>query len=165
VEKNNIMQQTQLENLLEKTRSHYPSGTEILGKSPYRSIKSSDTLKPKRYLQFEYLISSNFYRQHCNPPIWTNYHYHDFQVTLHLTSLCYSTDLYGVDMIEVEKILQDVCDRIPKIINELPECPEGTTEQLCIYFASVVQFPDPNIKIKAVSVSESPERVTKLSLG
>ena len=116
-------------------------------------------------LVFEYFISGNFYRQHSNPPLWTDYHYHDFQVTLQLKSVCNQKDLYGVDMIEAQKILDAVCQRLPNKINELPECANGTTEQLCLYFASQIKFNDPQVCLESVSVSETPERVTKLNLS
>ncbi len=127
--------------------------------------QATETRNHWKSLIFEYLISAQFYRQHSNPPLWTDYHYHNFQVTLTLTSPCNKADLYGVDMIEAQKILEAVCEQIPSKVNELPECINGTTEQLCLYFASQVRFKDPQVQIKSVSVSETPERVTKISFA
>lgn len=65
-------------------------------------------------------------------------------------------------MVEAENILISYCDRIPEKINDLKECPNGTTEQLCHYFLSQVKFVDKRIKILSVSVSETNNRVTTL---
>ncbi len=109
-------------------------------------------------------MSVDFTREHCNPPIWTDYHSHDFRLVVELSSLCFEGDLYGVDMIEVEELIKQIISKIPTKINELKECPNGTTEQLCKYFANKIKFSDRCIKIKSISVSETPNRVTKLCL-
>lgn len=65
-------------------------------------------------------------------------------------------------MVEVEKRLQAWAGRLPALVNECVECPLGTTEQLCLYFA---QMPlEAHIKIISVSVSETSNRVTQLCL-
>lgn len=101
-------------------------------------------------------------RYHCNPPIWEEYHPHDFIVTIKLESRCNYGDLYGVDMVEAEKQLNQIINTIPAQINDLESCPNGTTEQLCVFFADNLTFCDPNIKLKEVIVGETPERLTCL---
>lgn len=68
--------------------------------------------------------------------------------------------MYGVDMIEAEKILNKWVENIPEIVNDLPMCPGGTTEEMCLYFAKLQMVN--HIPIISVSVSETPERVTIL---
>ena len=71
----------------------------------FRAARANNRWKS---LVFEYSISTKFYRQHSNPPLWRDYHYHDFQVTLQLKSVCNQQDLYGVNMIEAQQILDSV---------------------------------------------------------
>ena len=111
---------------------------------------------------YHYQIKAKFKRLHCNPPIWHDYHCHDFEVTLVVKSPCYAGDIYGVDMIEAEQTLQQLINGIPEKINDLRDCSLGTTEQLCNYFLKKIQFCDRSIKIVSISVSETPNRVTKL---
>lgn len=107
---------------------------------------------------FEYKISATFDRLHCNPPQWTNLHHHSFRVTLHLEAER-TTGIYGLDMCEAERLLQEWGDRLPESINDV--IPSGTTEDLCLYFA---QCPIPEgARLRKVAVSETPERVCVLS--
>lgn len=63
-------------------------------------------------------------------------------------------------MIEAEKLLNQWANAIPEVVNELPTCPGGTTEEMCLYFAQIPMAD--HIQITSVSVSETPERVTIL---
>ena len=150
---------------VKQARSHYPANARINQPAPYRQVKPANTQFPKAapVILFEYEISADFTRLHYNPPLWLDLHPHDFKVTLHLESPCYATDLYGVDMVEAENLLKLAIADLPPGINDSPDCPDGTTEQLCLYFAKI-QFPDPEIRIKAVKVYECPERATILRL-
>lgn len=113
---------------------------------------------------FEYQIGAKFKRKHSNPPIWTDVHEHEFEVVFYLRALKLPTDLYGIDMVEVEQLVQCAIADIPELINDLSHCSNGTTEQLCQYFAELNLF-DPQIEVIAVSVSECPERITLLRLN
>jgi hypothetical protein len=65
-------------------------------------------------------------------------------------------------MFEAEKALSIFCSHIPEKINEMPECPNGTTEQLCHYFLSTIKFVDERVKLLSVSVCENNNRETTL---
>lgn len=150
---------------VKQARSHYPANARITEPAPYRRVKPTNTqfAKPGPVRIFEYEISAGFTRLHYNPPLWLDLHPHDFKVTLHLEAPCYPTDLYGLDMVEAENLLKLAIADLPPAINDSPDCPDGTTEQLCEYFAKI-QFPDPEIRIKTVKVHECPERATILRL-
>jgi hypothetical protein len=113
---------------------------------------------------FDYQISAKFKRKHSNPPIWTDLHEHEFEVVFYLRALKLPTDLYAIDMIEAEQSVQCAIEDIPELINNLSDCSNGTTEQLCQHFAELDLF-DPQIEVVAVSVSECPERITLLRLN
>lgn len=147
---------------VERTRSHYPDHLRTAQAPPYLSALSATAQTAKHPVTFDYLIAASFNRQHYNPPFWLDEHPHDFQVQLHLQAICRPEDLYGLDMVETQKGLQAWCDRLPERINDSPQCPLGTTEQLCLYFAQIPLHE--HIKIVSVSVSETPERITKLCL-
>lgn len=107
---------------------------------------------------FNYQISAIFRRKHFNPP-HQDQHHHDFRVTLHLQAERHSGQTYGLDMCELEELLKSACDRIPELVNQL--IPDGTTEQMCIWFVSNIDLPE-GIKLSQVDVSETEERVTSL---
>ncbi|HEY9748537.1 MAG TPA: hypothetical protein V6C63_07655 [Allocoleopsis sp.] len=109
--------------------------------------------------KFDYEISAVFQRLHCNPPKSLDLHPHAFEVTLHLKAIRDPGQLYGLDMCYVQKQLQEWCDRIPPTVNDL--IPSGTTEDLCLYFTQIPL--EKSIQLTAVSVSETPERVTRLN--
>lgn len=150
---------------VEQARSHYLDNAHITEAAPYRKVKPANTQfsTSAPVIYFEYEISAGFTRLHCNPPLWTDLHPHDFKVTLHLEAPRYATDLYGMDMVEAENLLKLAIADLPPAINDSPDCPDGTTEQLCLYFAKM-QFPDPEVRLKSVKVSECPERATILRL-
>lgn len=83
---------------------------------------------------------------------------------IELKARCNYGDLYGVDMVEAEKQLKQIIATIPTQINDLESCPNGTTEQLCVFFADNLVFSDRNIKLKKVTVGETPERLTCLNV-
>ncbi len=127
----------------------------------YRNaIESSDSQVSKPPLVFQYLISAVFRRKHYNPPIWQDAHYHNFTVSLELEAECRERDLYGLDMVETEKLLQQYVNELPETLNDCSKCLNGTTEQLCLYFAGIEL--DNHIQLKSVAVAECPERVTVL---
>lgn len=143
-------------------RSHYPPELREKATSPYRNIISKDDQVYQEALIFTYQIKTTLHRQHFNPPIWTDAHFHDFEITLELEAVRYPEDLYGLDMVEMENLLQLWAKQLPPIINNHPLCPHGTTEEMCLYFSRIpVDHP---IKIIQVSVSETPNRVTTLRL-
>lgn len=80
-----------------------------------------------------------------------------------MRAVCRSTDLYGLDMVEVQRILVHFAESLPEVINDSPHIPLGTTEQLCLYFLGLKTLLDPHISIVSVSVSEETGRVTTLS--
>lgn len=102
-------------------------------------------------------------RQHCNPPIWTDYHFHSFEISLELSATCQPGDLYGLDIVEMESKLHLWGEQLPEKINEHPACPHGTTEEMCLYFAEIPL--EPHVKLLGVSVSETPNRATTLRLS
>ena len=116
----------------------------------------------KQSLIFDYQIRAVLRRQHHNPPIWIENHWHDFQVTLHLRAQRNPSDMYGLDMVEMEQRLQEWGGRLPIIVNDCPLCPGGTTEELCCYFASIPL--ESHVTLIGVSVAENPERLTYLSI-
>lgn len=91
-------------------------------------------------------------------------HSHDFRVVLHLRAARAGRDLFGLDMVEIEKLLKSTIDRLPEVVNDLEGYPNGTTEQLCEYFAHSIELRDREVELVAISVSETPGRVTKLFL-
>ncbi|MBD1995194.1 hypothetical protein H6G00_00940 [Leptolyngbya sp. FACHB-541] len=101
-------------------------------------------------------------RKHCNPPIWTDTHFHNFQITLHLQAVRGVSAMYGIDMIEVEMLLKAWAEALPEVVNEHPLCIGGTTEDLCLYFARIEL--DPHIQLLRVDVAETPERITSLPI-
>jgi 6-pyruvoyl-tetrahydropterin synthase len=104
---------------------------------------------------FDYQISATFRRKHFNLP-HADHHYHDFRVTLHLQAERHKGEMYGLDMCEVERLLQATCDRIPDVVNDLIS--SGTTEEMCLWFG-FISLPS-NVKLIQVDVAETPERVT-----
>lgn len=123
--------------------------------SPHASIYPAATL-------YDYRISAAFTREHSNPPLCHQRHSHDFTVTLHLQAVRPVNGLYGLDMIALETALQDWATALPPSINDHPDCPHGTTEELCLYFSKMpLEAP---IRLLTVAVGETPERVTILVL-
>lgn len=143
-------------------RSHYPLNLRQTAIPAYRNILSASPSPQSQPITFLYTIKTTLHRQHFNPPIWHDPHFHHFEITLELQATCYPGDLYGLDMVEVENQLQNWAEMLPHIINEHPLCPHGTTEEMCIYFAQIPL--DSHIHILQVSVSETPNRVTTLPL-
>lgn len=123
--------------------------------SPQASIYSTTTI-------YDYRISAAFTREHSNPPLCHQRHSHDFTVTLHLQAVRPVNGLYGLDMIAFETALQHLAAALPSIINDHPDCPHGTTEELCHYFSRLPL--DAHIRLLTVAVGETPERVTILAL-
>ncbi|UFP95264.1 hypothetical protein ISF26_03155 [Gloeobacter morelensis MG652769] len=113
-------------------------------------------------IRYAYRIGARFRRRHANPPLWHDRHEHDFAVTLDLAAVRPSTGLYGLDMVALEQQLQQWVAALPEVLNDCPLCPHGTTEELCHYFATLAL--EPHVSLLAVSVAESPERVTILRL-
>jgi len=144
---------------MNNAQSHYPA--ELQGTTaPYQLTKLAPRRSPT---VFHYQISANLRRQHSNPPIWNDAHYHDFRVTLHLRAVRGVCSMYGVDMIEQENLLKFFCDALPDVVNDHPLCGGGTTEDLCQYFATM-QF-DPHIDLVQVDVAETGDRITSLRLN
>ena len=114
-------------------------------------------------LIFDYQIRATLRRKHHNPPIWMENHWHDFQITLHLRAQRNPSDMYGLDMVDMEQRLQEWGERLPIMVNDFPLCPGGTTEELCSYFASIPL--DSDVTLIGVSVAENSERLTYLSIS
>ena len=87
-------------------------------------------------------------------------HAHDFRIMLQLRAERRPSELYGLDMVNVEQQLKHYADQFPPLINDHPQTPKGTTEEMCEYFSHMPL--GPHIQLLAVSVSECPERVTRL---
>lgn len=147
---------------MKSARSHYPENLRQTSTPAYRNILPASTAEGSQPVTFLYMIKTSLNRQHYNPPIWHEPHFHLFEITLELEAVCYPEDLYGLDMVEVENQLKNWAELLPEIINEHPICSHGTTEQMCVYFAQIPL--DPHIKLRQVSVSETPNRVTTLPL-
>ncbi|MGF1491081.1 MAG: hypothetical protein ACFBSC_01230 [Microcoleaceae cyanobacterium] len=150
---------------------HIPSVSPCQMKSheakPYQSKSYRDILPAHEQRQqtpttFTYKISTGFRRQHCNPPLWFDLHFHDFVVTLVLKAICRPGDLYGIDMVDMENRLQAWSKQLPDVVNQHPDCPHGTTEELCSYFAQIPL--ESHVCLLSVSVSESTHRTTTLTL-
>ena len=148
---------------MKSARSHYPAHLRETLTSPYRNILSAPIQPDAQPITFAYTIKANVRRQHTNPPIWHHLHYHQFEICLDLEATCHPGDLYGLDMVEVENQLHLWAEELPDVINEHPQCPYGTTEEMCLYFAKIPL--DSAIQIIQVSVSETPNRVTSLKLN
>ncbi len=147
---------------MKSARSHYPVNFQQTSTPAYRNILPNQASAQSQPITFLYTIKTTLHRQHFNPPIWHNPHFHDFEITLELEAICYPGDLYGLDMVEVENQLKNWAEILPDLINDHPLCPHGTTEEMCVYFAQIPL--DSQIKILQVSVSETPNRVTTLPL-
>lgn len=144
---------------MNSAQSHYPA--ELQGQvAPYQTTNLAPRRSPTI---FHYQISAKLRRQHFNPPIWTDSHYHDFRVTLHLRAVRGVSAIYGVDMVEQENLLKFFCDALPDVVNDHPLCSGGTTENLCEYFATM-QF-DPHIELLQVDIAETRDRITSLQLS
>lgn len=137
-------------------RSHYPNGCDRSQPAWVGALAN----QPQEYLPllYHYQIEAQFERQHHNPPVWTEPHTHNFQVRLYISAIKVPSNLYGLDMVEVEQILRNHIEQLPSSINDHPECPHGTTEELCAYFASI-QLPT-TVALTGVAVAECPERWT-----
>jgi 6-pyruvoyl-tetrahydropterin synthase len=153
---------------VEDARSHYPSSYSSDSPVYRNALKTyaSESSSPQTFkhpLAFDYRIAYQLTRLHYNPPIWLDSHPHRFSVELTLRAVCRSNDLYGLDMVEVQRILTHFAESLPEVINDSPHIPLGTTEQLCLYFFGLKALLDPHITIVSVSVSEECGRVTSLS--
>ena len=111
---------------------------------------------------FDYSIQYTLTRSHSNPPVSLNIHPHDFCITLELRAERQPPDIYGLDMIRVERQLQTYANQLPDVVNDHPDIPAGTTEQLCEFFSRIPL--ESHIQLVSVSVAECPERVTRLKL-
>ncbi|MEL6853484.1 MAG: 6-carboxytetrahydropterin synthase [Cyanobacteria bacterium J06607_13] len=144
------------------SREHYPTEVDKLGSPVYRSVLQTQEMHDQP-ASFDYEISVDFSRTHCNPPVWHDVHPHDYRVTLVITSTRRPEDLYGLDMVEAERLLRAYVDELPECINDHPGTRDGTTEALCLYFAGR-PLSDPLARLVSVSVAETPERVTRYDL-
>ena len=99
--------------------------------------------------KFQYIISGTVKRSHLNIP-FTDFHYHQFGVRLHLE--VDRVGQYGIDMVLAEQ-------QLTQWLESLPDPIDGTTEDLCE--AAIAHF-QPILPIAKVEVSETPERVTIL---
>ena len=137
-------------------RSHYPQNCDRTNPAWVGVLADS----PQDHLPvlFYYQIEQSFSRKHHNPPVWTQPHYHQFRVRLSLAAVKVPSNLYGLDMVEVEQMLRNHIEQLPDSINRHPDCPHGTTEELCAYFANI-KLPEP-IALTEVAVAECPERWT-----
>lgn len=109
---------------------------------------------------FEYDIRYTLTRLHYNPPVALDAHPHHFLITLHLRAQRRSPNIYGLDMVQLEQQLKDYAEQLPSVVNDHPQVPTGTTEELCEYFA-IMPLSAP-IQLLSVSVAECPERLTRL---
>ncbi|MEM9216200.1 MAG: 6-carboxytetrahydropterin synthase [Cyanobacteria bacterium P01_F01_bin.150] len=114
---------------------------------------------------FDYDIRYTLTRQHYNPPVSPReeIHFHDFEITLELRAQRQPPSIYGLDMVNVANQLKAYADQIPLLVNDHPDIPTGTTEQMCEYFVHIPL--DSHIQLLSVSVSECPERVTRLRIN
>ncbi len=148
-------------------RSHYPENYS-LDTPVYRNalkthaIESSNAQTFKHPLVFDYRIGCQLLRRHYNPPVWLDSHPHRFSIEVTLRAVCHPCDLYGVDMVEAQRLLTHFAESLPEVINDSPYVPLGTTEQLCLYFFGLKTLLDRHIKIVEVSVSEETGRITSL---
>ncbi|AGY56563.1 hypothetical protein [Gloeobacter kilaueensis] len=131
--------------------------------APYLTVVAPDRQVYPGTIRYEYRIAAGFRRRHANPPLWHDRHEHEFTVTLELAAFRPPTGLYGLDMVALEEQLKRWTAAIPPVLNDCPLCPHGTTEELCHYFASLPL--ESHVQLLAVSVAESPERVTILRLA
>ncbi|MDY7020472.1 MAG: hypothetical protein SWJ54_03795 [Cyanobacteriota bacterium] len=144
------------------SRWHYPTHLKHSTTVPYQGIIPLERQIHHQSITFDYTIKTTLSRQHCNPPIWTDFHFHTFEIILELAATCQPGDLYGLDMVEMENKLYLWAEKLPEKINEHPLCPHGTTEEMCLYFAQIKL--EPHVKLLRVSVSETANRVTTLKL-
>lgn len=107
-----------------------------------------------------YQVSCKFIRLHANPPLWNDFHPHEFIVSIQLVSIVQPEDMYGCDLIEAEKMLEAIVDSIPTKINDL--IPSGTIEAIAIYIRDRWQLPDPEVKFVNISVGENSNRVVTI---
>lgn len=145
------------------SRWHYPPSLKSAQNIPYQGIIPPENQVRSQAATFNYTIKATLRRQHCNPPIWTDFHLHTFEIILELAATCQPGDLYGLDMVEMENQLYLWAEQLPEKINQHPLCPHGTTEEMCLYFARIPV--EPHVKLLSVSVSETPNRVTTLRLS
>lgn len=128
--------------------------------TPYLTALSPHAQVNRGAIRYEYRIGVNFTRKHCNPPLWIDLHEHTFTVGLELSAIRPETGLFGLDMCAVEQTLGTWAEALPAVINDSRECPHGTTEELCHYFARI---PLPgHIRLLSITVAEVPQRVTVL---
>lgn len=112
---------------------------------------------------FDYDITYTLTRNHYNPPVGMDVHPHHFCITLELRAQRCPPSIYGLDMVYLETQLQQYANQLPDVVNDHPDIPTGTTEELCEYFARMPL--EPHVELLAVSVAECPERITRLRLG
>ena len=99
-------------------------------------------------------------RLHANPPIWNEFHAHNFSAMIELVSIVQPEDMYGVDMVEAENALKAIVNDFPQPINLL--IPAGTTEAIAQFILDRFSLPDPKIKVVWVGVGETLNRLTIL---
>ena len=143
-------------------RAHYPASDRAAKGEPYLSVIAPDAQANRRELTFEYKIRYKMRRQHFNPPLFKQAHFHAFGIEITFQAVCGAADLYGIDIIEYENKVQNWAEQLPQIINEFPSLEIGTTEDLCWYFAQIPT--GDRVKILAVAIDETPERTTILRL-
>ncbi|MBT9313210.1 hypothetical protein [Leptothoe kymatousa] len=63
-------------------------------------------------------------------------------------------------MVETENNLIQWLRTLPKLVNDWPDCPLGTTEEMAVFVANRFEVLDPLAVIQQVEISETPNRTT-----
>ena len=63
-------------------------------------------------------------------------------------------------MVETENNLIQWLKTLPQLVNDWPDCPLGTTEEMAVFVANNFEVLDPLAVIQQVEISETPNRTT-----
>ncbi len=145
---------------VERARSHYPVDSRYARTPPYRKVILTNPQTDQRQIVFRYRVTTVARFEHHNPPIWATPHPHDFTFTICCESPKSTADIYGCDMVETENNLIQWLKTLPKLVNDWPDCPLGTTEEMAVFVANRFEVLDPLAVIQQVEISETPNRTT-----
>ena len=130
-------------------------------------IRQSDkTTGSQAAIAFSYEIKGCFGRFYSSTGLKIDEQWNEFEVTLVIGAVRGVGDRVGLNTDRAEKALHLLIAEIPQVIGEMPECPNGTIEELCEFFAGLSQvFDSRSTRLLAVKVAESGTRSVVLNLS
>ena len=115
---------------------------------------------------FSYEIKGCFRRFYSSTGLKIDEEWNEFEVTLVIGAVRGVGDRVGLNTVKAEKALHMLINEIPQAIGDMPECPNGTIEELCEFFAGLSQvFDSRSTRLLAVKLAESGTRSVVLNLS